>query len=178
MTKRNVTKAEVTPLYTSLPEKYRLARERFGRPLTLAEKILSSHLDRWNEGEKHPVRGKSQVFLRPDRVALQDATAQMALLQFMTAGLPEVAAPSTVHCDHLIQAKSEGRIDRRNAVETNAEVEVTMDAGAIEAYLARVTGLVQELRATARRLNGRYVRVLTDEPLEAPIRRLVLGTND
>jgi uncharacterized protein (DUF58 family) len=62
--------------------------------------------------------------------------------------------------------------------ETDAEVEVTMDAGAIEAYLARVAGLVQELRAAARRLGGRYVRVLTDEPLEAPLRRIVLGTND
>jgi uncharacterized protein (DUF58 family) len=62
--------------------------------------------------------------------------------------------------------------------ETNAEVEVTMDAGAIEAYLARVAGLVQELRAAARRTSGRYVRVITDEPLEAPVRRIVLGTND
>lgn len=62
--------------------------------------------------------------------------------------------------------------------ETQAELEVTMDASAIEAYLARMTGLVQELRATARRLGGRYVRVLSDEPLEAPLRRLVLGTND
>jgi uncharacterized protein (DUF58 family) len=62
--------------------------------------------------------------------------------------------------------------------ETGAEVEVTMDAGAIEAYLARVAGLVQELRGAARRLGGRYVRVLTDEPLEAPLRRIVLGTND
>lgn len=62
--------------------------------------------------------------------------------------------------------------------ETGAEVEVTMDASAIEAYLARMAGLVEELRATARRLGGRYVRVLTDEPLEAPLRRIVLGTND
>jgi hypothetical protein len=62
--------------------------------------------------------------------------------------------------------------------ETNAEVEVTMDASAIEAYLSRVAGLIQELRATARRLSGRYVRVITDEPLEAPLRRIVLGNND
>lgn len=122
MTKRNVTKAEVTPLYTSLPEKYRLARERFGRPLTLAEKILSSHLDRWNEGEKHPVRGKSQVFLRPDRVALQDATAQMALLQFMQADLEKVYVPTTVHCDHLIQARVGAKLDLLNALDTNSEV--------------------------------------------------------
>jgi hypothetical protein len=62
--------------------------------------------------------------------------------------------------------------------ETQAELEVTMDASAVEAYLARVTGLVQELRAAARRLNGRYVRVITDEPLEAPLRRIVLGPGD
>lgn len=122
MTKRNVTKAEVTPLYSSLPEKYRLARERFGRPLTLAEKILSSHLDRWNEGEKHPVRGKSQVFLRVDRVALQDATAQMALLQFMQADLDKVYVPTTVHCDHLIQARVGAKLDLLNALDTNSEV--------------------------------------------------------
>jgi aconitate hydratase len=67
-------------------------------------------------------RGRSYTDLDPDRVAMQDATAQMALLQFMTAGLPQVAVPSTVHCDHLIQAKSEGRIDLANAVDTNAEV--------------------------------------------------------
>lgn len=122
MTKRNVTKAEVQPLYTSLPEKYRLARERFGRPLTLAEKILSAHLDRWNEGEQYPVRGKSQVFLRPDRVALQDATAQMALLQFMQADLDKVYVPTTVHCDHLIQARVGAKLDLLNALDTNSEV--------------------------------------------------------
>lgn len=122
MTKRNVTKAEVQPLYASLPEKYRLARERFGRPLTLAEKILSSHLDRWNDGEKHPVRGKSQVFLRPDRVALQDATAQMALLQFMQADLDKVYVPTTVHCDHLIQARVGAKHDLLSALDTNSEV--------------------------------------------------------
>lgn len=122
MTKRNVTKAEVTPLYAGLPEKYRQARERFGRPLTLAEKILSSHLDRWNEGEQHPVRGKSQVFLRPDRVALQDATAQMALLQFMQANLDKVYVPTTVHCDHLIQARVGAKLDLVSALDTNSEV--------------------------------------------------------
>jgi aconitate hydratase len=122
MTKRNVTKAEVQPLYASLPEKYRLARERFGRPLTLAEKILSSHLDRWNDGETHPVRGKSQVFLRPDRVALQDATAQMALLQFMQADLDKVYVPTTVHCDHLIQARVGAKHDLLSALDTNSEV--------------------------------------------------------
>ncbi len=122
MTKRQTTLAEVTPLFASLPEKYRVARERFNRPLTLAEKILSSHLDRWNDGESHPVRGSSYVFLRPDRVAMQDATAQMALLQFMQANLDQVYVPSTVHCDHLIQAKEGARIDLLNALDTNSEV--------------------------------------------------------
>lgn len=122
MTKRQTSVAEVTPLYDGLPEKYRLARERFMRPLTLAEKILTAHLDRWNEGETHPVRGSSYVFLRPDRVAMQDATAQMALLQFMQANLDKVYVPTTVHCDHLIQARVGARLDLLNALDTNSEV--------------------------------------------------------
>lgn len=122
MTKRQTTLAEVTPLYDSLPEKYRLARERSGRPLTLAEKILTAHLDHYNEGETFPVRGSSYVFLRPDRVAMQDATAQMALLQFMQANLDKVFVPSTVHCDHLIQARVGAKLDLLNALDTNSEV--------------------------------------------------------
>ena len=73
------------------------------RPLTFAEKVLINHLR--DAGEARLERGRSYADLDPDRVAMQDATAQMALLQFMTAGLPEVAVPSTVHCDHLIQAQ-------------------------------------------------------------------------
>ncbi len=122
MTKRQTTLAEVTPLYDSLPEKYRVARGRAERPLTLAEKILSAHLDRWNEGETFPTRGSSYVFLRPDRVAMQDATAQMALLQFMQANLDKVFVPSTVHCDHLIQARVGAKLDLLNALDTNSEV--------------------------------------------------------
>ncbi len=122
MTKRQTTLAEITPLFSALPEKYRIARERFQRPLTLAEKILTAHLDRWNDGEPHPVRGSSYVFLRPDRVAMQDATAQMALLQFMQANLDTVFVPTTVHCDHLIQARVGARIDLLNALDTNSEV--------------------------------------------------------
>ena len=85
------------------------AASRLGRPLTLAEKILVNHLD--DPTSQEIERGRSYADFDPDRVAMQDATAQMALLQFMTAGLPEVAVPSTVHCDHLIQAKAGADID-------------------------------------------------------------------
>ena len=95
-------------------------RERLGRPLTLTEKILINHLN--DPSGQELVRGESYADFHPDRVAMQDATAQMALLQFMTAGLPEVAAPSTVHCDHLIQAKVGASIDLGVAIDTNAEV--------------------------------------------------------
>lgn len=122
MTKRQTTVAEALKVYQSLPDRLRQARERFGRPLTLTEKILSAHLNHWNDGEPYPARGTSQVFLRPDRVAMQDATAQMALLQFMQAGLDRVYVPTTVHCDHLILAKQGARIDLMSALNTNAEV--------------------------------------------------------
>jgi len=110
----------INGVYDRLSERVELGRRRLGRPLTFAEKVLVNHL-RDPEGQEIE-RGRSYADLEPDRVAMQDATAQMALLQFMTAGLPEVAVPSTVHCDHLIQAKSEGRIDLANAIDTNAEV--------------------------------------------------------
>ena len=93
----------VEAVYATLPANAQLGRERLGRPLTLAEKILVNHLAD-PDGETFD-RGVTYNDFNPDRVAMQDATAQMALLQFMTAGLPEVAVPSTVHCDHLIQAK-------------------------------------------------------------------------
>jgi aconitate hydratase len=91
-----------------------------GRPLTLAEKVLVNHLVD-AEGQEME-RGVSYADFEPDRVAMQDATAQMALLQFMTAGLPEAAVPSTVHCDHLIQAKVGAQIDLGVAIDTNREV--------------------------------------------------------
>ena len=110
----------VEAIYDSLPGNVTIARERLGRPLTLAEKTLVNHLtDPQNQDLE---RGSSYADFHPDRVAMQDATAQMALLQFMTAGLPEVAVPSTVHCDHLIQAKTGAKIDLGVAVDTNAEV--------------------------------------------------------
>lgn len=76
---------------------------RLKRPMTLSEKVLYSHLD--DPSGQDIVRGESYLKLRPDRVALQDATAQMAMLQFISSGLPRVAVPSTIHCDHLIQAQ-------------------------------------------------------------------------
>ena len=91
-----------------------------GRPLTLAEKILVNHLRDAHSQELE--RGRSYADFDPDRVAMQDATAQMALLQFMTAGLPEVAVPTTVHCDHLIQAKVDANLDLKFALDVNSEV--------------------------------------------------------
>ena len=110
----------VEGVYATLPERAAIGRERLGRPLTLTEKILVNHLV--DPQAQELVRGESYADFNPDRVAMQDATAQMALLQFMTAGLPEVAVPSTVHCDHLIQAKVGASIDLGVAIDTNQEV--------------------------------------------------------
>lgn len=97
-----------------------IVRKRLGRPLTYAEKILYGHLD--DPHNQEITRGVSYLKLRPDRVACQDATAQMAILQFMSAGLPEVAKPVTVHCDHLIQAQIGGEKDLKRAIDLNKEV--------------------------------------------------------
>ncbi|MGY6500539.1 MAG: aconitate hydratase [Acidimicrobiales bacterium] len=110
----------INQVYSTLDDRLATGRERLGRSLTLAEKILINHLDDPATGGLD--RGVSYTDLRPDRVAMQDATAQMALLQFMTAGLPEVQVPSTVHCDHLIQAKENGKVDLLAALEGNSEV--------------------------------------------------------
>lgn len=107
--------------YAQMPEKISAARSALGRPLTLTEKILYSHL--WDGAATTAYeRGKSYVDFAPDRVAMQDATAQMALLQFMQAGRDKVAVPSTVHCDHLIQAKTGAIEDLQTAIDTNKEV--------------------------------------------------------
>lgn len=108
-------------VYARMPERIAAARKAVGRPLTLAEKILYSHLYAGSATEAYG-RGKSYVDFAPDRVAMQDATAQMALLQFMSAGKPQVAVPSTVHCDHLIQAKVGAATDLQVAKDTNKEV--------------------------------------------------------
>ncbi len=110
----------VEQVYARLPQRAALGRERLGRGLTLAEKILVNHLRDATSQELE--RGRSYADFDPDRVAMQDATAQMALLQFMTAGLPQVAVPSTVHCDHLILAKAGAALDLQFALDTNSEV--------------------------------------------------------
>ena len=111
---------QIERLYESMPARLERARGRFGRALTLAEKILVSHADNFDKQEWS--RGKAQLRLRVDRVALQDATGQMALLQFMQAGKKQVAVPSTVHCDHLIRAQSGAREDMERAISENREV--------------------------------------------------------
>ncbi len=97
------------------------ARKKVGKPLTLTEKILYAHLWEGDPSQAYE-RGNDYVDFAPDRVAMQDATAQMALLQFMQAGKPQVSVPSTVHCDHLIQAKIGADADLAIANEQNREV--------------------------------------------------------
>merc|ERR1711884_444901 len=106
--------------YEKLVKKLEVVKGRLNRPLTLSEKILYSHLD--DPANQDIERGTSYLRLRPDRVAMQDATAQMAMLQFISSGLPKVAVPSTIHCDHLIQAQIEGKQDLERAKEMNKEV--------------------------------------------------------
>ena len=107
--------------YQALPGKIEAARKLLKKPMTLTEKILYGHL--FNKLPEQPFqRGGDYVEFSPDRVAMQDATAQMALLQFMQAGKDRVAVPSTVHCDHLIQAKAGAAADLQTALHTNEEV--------------------------------------------------------
>lgn len=107
--------------YQSLPGKIAAIRKVINRPLTLSEKILYTHLHHDSPLQEYG-RGKDYVFFAPDRVAMQDATAQMALLQLMTAGRDRVAVPSTVHCDHLIQAEVGAAADLKTALNINSEV--------------------------------------------------------
>ncbi|KAK0895393.1 Aconitate hydratase mitochondrial [Friedmanniomyces endolithicus] len=106
--------------YAKMNETLNIVRQRLNKPMTYAEKILYSHLDDPHGQEIE--RGKSYLKLRPDRVACQDATAQMAILQFMSAGMPSVATPTTVHCDHLIEAQIGGEKDLERAKSINKEV--------------------------------------------------------
>ena len=111
----------IKKVYANFPGRVKAARKIVGRPLTLSEKILYTHL--WQGDATQPFeRGKSYVDFAPDRVAMQDATAQMALLQFMQAGRNKVAVPSTVHCDHLIVAKTGSKEDLSKAVTESREV--------------------------------------------------------
>jgi aconitate hydratase len=111
----------IKEVYAMYPERIAAARKVVGKPLTLAEKILYAHLWDGNAKTAH-ARGKSYVDFAPDRIACQDATAQMALLQFMQAGKTKVAVPTTVHCDHLIQAKVGADNDLQNAINQSSEV--------------------------------------------------------
>ncbi|KGO93143.1 aconitate hydratase [Flavobacterium subsaxonicum] len=111
----------IKKVYEKLAERVDKARELVGHPLTLSEKILYSHMWEGNPTQAF-TRGKDYVDFAPDRVACQDATAQMALLQFMHAGKPRVAVPTTVHCDHLIQAKVDAKTDLKRAKEQSNEV--------------------------------------------------------
>lgn len=103
-----------------MSENLKIVRGRLNRPLTFAEKVLYSHIDEPHTQEIE--RGQSYLKLRPDRVACQDATAQMAILQFMSAGMDQVQTPSTVHCDHLIEAQIGGAKDLSRAEDINKEV--------------------------------------------------------
>jgi aconitate hydratase len=111
----------IKKLYANFGSRVDAARIAVGKPLTLTEKILYAHLWQGNATEAYE-RGKSYVDFAPDRVAMQDATAQMALLQFMQAGRTKVAVPSTVHCDHLIVAKDNSKVDLQRAVSESSEV--------------------------------------------------------
>ncbi|EPY88536.1 aconitate hydratase, mitochondrial-like isoform 2 [Camelus ferus] len=106
--------------YDLLEKNINIVRKRLNRPLTLSEKIVYGHLD--DPANQEIERGKTYLRLRPDRVAMQDATAQMAMLQFISSGLPKVAVPSTIHCDHLIEAQLGGEKDLRRAKDINQEV--------------------------------------------------------
>ena len=111
----------IKAVYSRFPSRVTAARKAVGKPLTLTEKILYAHL--WDGDAKQAFgRGKDYVDFAPDRVAMQDATAQMALLQFSTTGRKTVAVPSTVHCDHLIQARVGAKQDLQDALLKSNEV--------------------------------------------------------
>jgi aconitate hydratase len=115
-------------LYASMPGRCAEARERFGRPLTFTDKILVAHAD--DSAAQDWTRGRAMLALRPDRVAMQDATAQMALLQFMQSGRERVAIPSTIHCDHLIRARAGAAEDLAKALGENREVYAFLSSAA------------------------------------------------
>ena len=128
-------------VYAELPEKIAKARELLGRPMTYTEKILYAHLAEPLPQEAFE-RAGSYVDFNPDRVAMQDATAQMAMLQFMQAGRAMTAVPSTIHCDHLIQAETGAAADLLKANEVNKEVTIS--------WLARLTSMAWASGSPAR----------------------------
>src|SRR5580700_4465274 len=109
--------------YAKFKEKHEQGRSHFNRPLTLAHKILVGHMEQIEDENQRPIMsGSSYAHFYPDRVAMQDATAQMALLQFISTGKQRVQVPSTVHCDHLVQAYVGAKQDLKEASVTNREV--------------------------------------------------------
>jgi aconitate hydratase A / 2-methylisocitrate dehydratase len=110
----------IKKIYKNFKERVDRTRKVISRPLTFTEKVLYAHL--WEDSSKEFKRSSEFVEFRPDRVAMQDATAQMALLQFMSAGIPRVKVPTTVHCDHLIQAEAGSKKDLERAIQENKEV--------------------------------------------------------
>jgi aconitate hydratase len=122
--------APLEKLFESMESTYAEARKNLGRGLTIVEKILFSHMASTDYSKLE--RGVSDIYLNPDRVAMQDATAQMAILQFMSAGLPQTAVPTTVHCDHLIQAHTGSESDLKIAEETNKEVYDFLNSAAMK----------------------------------------------
>ncbi len=117
----------IVKFYSEMPHKISMARKILKRPMTITEKILSAHLHE-DIIVKDFLKGQDYVDFSPDRVAMQDATAQMALLQFIMAGKKRTAVPATVHCDHLIQAKEEASFDLKNAKKNNDEVYKFLDS--------------------------------------------------
>jgi aconitate hydratase len=123
------TPTMVKEVYANSRRRLAVVRGRLGRPLTLAEKVLFGHLSA--PAEQELARGEATLALRPDRVAMQDATAQMAILQFMQAGRDETAVPTTIHCDHLLLARKGAEADKAHALDVNREVyEFLSSAGA------------------------------------------------
>ena len=116
----NTTPELVSNVYSKINENIKKYRDVVGRPLTLTEKILSGHL--YEIPDQRLTGGKDYVFLKPDRVALQDVTGQMVMLQFMQAGLKQSSLPTTVHCDHLIRAEVQGDVDMKVSLDENSEV--------------------------------------------------------
>ena len=125
----NTTSEMVQNVYSKLEKNIDVYRKTVGRPLTLTEKILAGHLEE-SFLAKNLDSDSSYVFLQPDRVALQDVTGQMVMLQFMQTGLKSTALPTTVHCDHLIQARTEGKSDTKLAIYENNEVYKFLESSA------------------------------------------------
>ena len=120
MTDLHSTPRFVSKVYETMNQNLRIVRKKLDRPLTLADKILLSHLD--DPENQEMIAGKSYLQVRPDRVVLQDVLGQSAMLQFMQTGRDKVAIPTTIHCDHLIEARVESDPDLKDSIDENNEV--------------------------------------------------------